>query len=302
MPHAGDKNNSFKNPLGIIGVFLVLTEAIASLVIVKSHLSDLQNTILVLFIVLFPCLVLAAFFLLVTRHHEKLYSPGDYKDERNFVSTYNSLTQKKELTDVCSAAAPEAPAAVTETDLQPMKDALAEVIELQKKMVLNSDRPFLSEDETHSFISSADDFLSEIEDSTPFTVDISFMPKSDLLVNRLTSMGYPAKIYQHPLGASSSLSSLAEHTAIWMGDEIPVEMAVQVVKAAKELYPHLKYIALTDAKSGAPDYVRYQIFIGGATSTAKADRLKPLLPRDFAELYQITDQKALHAFIRSFEP
>lgn len=302
MPHIGDKNNFFKNPLGIIGIFLVLTEAIASLVIVKSHLSDPQNTILVLFIVLFPCLVLGAFFLLVTRHHEKLYSPGDYRDERNFVSTYNSLTQKKELTDVCSATTPEAPMAVTENDLQPIKDALAEVIELQKKIVLNPGSPFLSEAETHSFISSADDFLSEIDDSASFTVDISSMPKSDLLVNRLCSMGYLAKIYQLPFGASSSLSSLAEHTAIWMGDEIPVEMAVRVVKVSREIYPHLKYIYLNDAKDGAPSFVKYQIFIGGATSTARERGLKPLLPNDFAKLYQITDQKALHAFIRGFEP
>lgn len=302
MPHIGDKNHFFKNPLGIIGIFLVLTEAIASLVIVKSHLSGPQNTILVLFIVLFPCLVLGAFFLLVTRHHEKLYSPGDYKDERNFVNTYNSLTQKEELTDACSSTAPEAPAAVTEHDLQPIKDALAEVIELQKKIVLNSDRPFLSEDETHSFISTADDFLSEIEDSAPFTVDICSMPKSDLLAKKLNSMGYPAKIYPSSFESSSLLSSLAEHTAIWMGDEIPVEMAVQVVKVSREIFPHLKYIQLNDAKNGAPNFVKYQIFIGGATSTAKELGLKPLLPEDFAKLYHITGKKALHAFIRSFEP
>lgn len=301
MQQIGDKNHFFKNPLGIIGIFLVLTEAIASLVIVKSHLNNLQNTILVFFIVFFPCLVLGAFYLLVTRHHEKLYSPGDYKDEKNFVNTYNSLTQKKELADVHSTAVQDVPASVSEADLQPIKDALAEVIELQKKMVLNSDRPFLSEDETHSFISSADDFLSEIEDSTSFNVEISSMPNSALLVSRLISMGYPAKIYQFPFGVSS-LSSLAEHTAIWMGDEIPVEMAVQVVKAAREIYPHLKYIDLNDAKNGAPNFVKYQIFIGGATSTARERGLKPLLPNDFARLYEITDQKALHAFIKSFGP
>lgn len=303
VPSIGGKGNFFKNPLGIIGIFLVLTEAIASLVIVNSHLNDLQNTILVLFIVLFPCLVLGVFFLLVTRHHEKLYSPGDYKDERNFVNTYNSLTQKEELTNVCSSAVPEALMSVTENDLQPIKDALAEVMELQKKIVLNSESPILSEAETHGFIASADDFLSEMEDSSSsFTVDISCMPKSDLLARRLNSMGYSSKVYQLPFGTSSSLSSLAGHTAIWMGDEVPAEMAVQVVKTSRELYPHLKYICLNDAKDGAPNYVKYQIFIGGATSTAKERGLKPLLPRDFARLYQITDQKALHAFIRGFEP
>jgi len=93
LNNLGDKGNFFKNPIGVIGIFLVLTEAIASMVIVKSSLDSVQNTILVLFIVLFPCLVLFVFYLLVTRHHEKLYSPSDYKDEKNFVNTYLSINQ-----------------------------------------------------------------------------------------------------------------------------------------------------------------------------------------------------------------
>lgn len=45
MNNIGDKGNFFKNPIGVIGIFLVLTEAIASTVIVKSNLNDFQNTI-----------------------------------------------------------------------------------------------------------------------------------------------------------------------------------------------------------------------------------------------------------------
>ena len=74
MNNLEDKSNFFKNPIGVIGVFLVLVEAIASIVIVQSTLEKSQNTILVWFIVLFPCLVLGVFYLLVTKHHEKLYS------------------------------------------------------------------------------------------------------------------------------------------------------------------------------------------------------------------------------------
>lgn len=44
---------------------MVLTEAIASTVIVKSNLNDMQNTILVIFVVAFPCLVLVVFYILV---------------------------------------------------------------------------------------------------------------------------------------------------------------------------------------------------------------------------------------------
>ena len=36
-------------------------------------------------------------YLLVTRHHEKLYSPSDYRVEQNFIKSYNSTTRKDEI-------------------------------------------------------------------------------------------------------------------------------------------------------------------------------------------------------------
>lgn len=75
-----------RNPLGIIGLFIWLIYSIAGIVFAVS-ISDLESTvqlILVLFIVLFPFAILVVFYLLVTKHHEKLYAPGDFKDERLF--------------------------------------------------------------------------------------------------------------------------------------------------------------------------------------------------------------------------
>lgn len=43
---------------------------------------------LIWFIILFPILVLLVFSYLVIKHHSKLYGPGDYKDETNFVISY----------------------------------------------------------------------------------------------------------------------------------------------------------------------------------------------------------------------
>ena len=74
-----------------------MVEGIASFVIVQSMLEKNQNTILVWFIVLFPCLVLVVFYLLVTKHHEKLYSPSDYRDEQNFMKSYNNTTRTDEI-------------------------------------------------------------------------------------------------------------------------------------------------------------------------------------------------------------
>ena len=40
---------------------------------------------LIWFLVIFPCLVLGVFGWLVSRHHQKLYSPSDYREDQSFV-------------------------------------------------------------------------------------------------------------------------------------------------------------------------------------------------------------------------
>ena len=88
-----------RNPLGIIGLFIWLIYSIAGIVFAVS-ISDLEDEvqlILVLFIVVFPFAILVIFYRLVTQHHEKLYAPGDFKDERLFFrpATADELIEKQ---------------------------------------------------------------------------------------------------------------------------------------------------------------------------------------------------------------
>ncbi|OQA31214.1 MAG: hypothetical protein BWY57_02452 [Betaproteobacteria bacterium ADurb.Bin341] len=77
-----------KNPLGIIGLFIVLVYGFACLVLAKSgeYLNPNERQPLVWFLVLFPICILVAFYRLVTKHHKKLYAPSDYRDEKLFVT------------------------------------------------------------------------------------------------------------------------------------------------------------------------------------------------------------------------
>ncbi len=81
-----DKARAFiRNPLGIIGLFIVMLDGLAAGVLGASpYLSDDQRWLLVIFTVLFPFVVLGVFYRLVTKHHPKLYAPADWKDEKNF--------------------------------------------------------------------------------------------------------------------------------------------------------------------------------------------------------------------------
>jgi len=83
-----------KNPLGIIALFLVLVYGIAALTfgLSATSLSSVERWIVLLFVVLFPCFVLFAFYRLVTKHHNKLYAPADWKDESYFLKAMDIET------------------------------------------------------------------------------------------------------------------------------------------------------------------------------------------------------------------
>jgi len=75
-----------RNPLGIIALFIVLVYGFAALVTgLSDGLGPYERLPLIYFLVLFPVLVLGVFAWLVSNHANKLYGPGDFKDEGNFV-------------------------------------------------------------------------------------------------------------------------------------------------------------------------------------------------------------------------
>ena len=76
-----------KNPLGIIGLFIVLVYGIAGLVFSTSgsEVGEFERKLLVLFLVIFPVLVLFCFVWLVSRHHTKLYAPSDFQNDASFI-------------------------------------------------------------------------------------------------------------------------------------------------------------------------------------------------------------------------
>lgn len=88
-----------KNPLGIIALFIVLIYGIAGLVLGASgtQLEPSQKTILVWFFALFPFAVLFSFVWLVSKHHAKLYSPSDFRNDEGFLRALTPEEQRKRL-------------------------------------------------------------------------------------------------------------------------------------------------------------------------------------------------------------
>lgn len=83
------------SPLGVIALFIVLVYAMASLVVFSDGMTPEQRTPLIYFLVFFPVMVFAGFLWLVVRHHQKLFGPGHFKNEDNYlrmISAAVSLT------------------------------------------------------------------------------------------------------------------------------------------------------------------------------------------------------------------
>ena len=78
-----------RNPLGIIALFIVMVYGFATLVLAlgDNSLSLGERTPIIWFLVIFPVIVLFVFAWLVIYHHRKLYSPGDFRDEQNFLKS-----------------------------------------------------------------------------------------------------------------------------------------------------------------------------------------------------------------------
>ncbi|MFC4128448.1 response regulator [Nocardia rhizosphaerae] len=79
------------NPLGIIALFITLVYGLAALVTTFSgNLTQQERLPLIWFLASFPILVLGAFVWLVSKHSGKLFAPGDFRDEDNYVDVVTS--------------------------------------------------------------------------------------------------------------------------------------------------------------------------------------------------------------------
>jgi len=84
-----------RNPLGIIALFIVLIYGIACLTFgFSKNLPASWIWCFILFIAGYPLIVLFVFYQLVTKHHTKLYAPGDFPLPENFMECINDTSKK----------------------------------------------------------------------------------------------------------------------------------------------------------------------------------------------------------------
>ena len=132
-------------------------------------------------------------------------------------------------------------------------------------------------------------------------VHVSNVPNANQLISALNDNGIEAEIYKSIAVISTANNSVESHKAIWIGRDVNISFVKDVLKIAYENMPHLEYIHISGdlSDNNPPDYVHRQIFIGGATSTAKRYGLIPFSKSDFLALLNIKIASEFYDFIRT---
>jgi len=136
-----------RNPIGIIALFVSLIYGFACLVLSTSLQNlheDKERLPLIWFIIIFPVIILGAFIYLVVHHHEKLYSPSDFRGDDSFIHALDKKRiREKQLSEVQKLeTAPEKPIEEIQIDKIDVKDDHAKV---QDKTTEVSEIPIIEE-------------------------------------------------------------------------------------------------------------------------------------------------------------
>jgi hypothetical protein len=284
-----EKIGSVKNPLTIIAIFAGIAEVSGTGVL--PFVSSSNQIYFIYFLIIFPLSLVILFFLTLNFNHKVLYAPSDFQDESNFIKilAYDQSTQEKVQVNV------------NKSEFFGRLNYLATQYEMINSRINEMQNVQTSlKDSSEQFIGLDSETISK----SIYRVEISNIKnKGFALVNILKEKGFTANIYKEywEQFGEEKLNKPSENESIWLGKNVPVNIAIEVIKSAKQIYPFLKYIDLYGHHgTKIPEGWHNEIFIGGSTSIALEDKLKELKNPDFEKLYSITSKSDLHDFIRSF--
>jgi hypothetical protein len=112
-----------ENPLTIIAIFAGITEVAASTTL--PFLSDPAQSVFVWFLILFPFTIVAAFFITLNFNPKVLYAPGDYKDEKHFLT---ALSLSQDGLQVAVTSSDDIPGPIQEATLQESNENLTPIL------------------------------------------------------------------------------------------------------------------------------------------------------------------------------
>ncbi len=89
-----------KNPIGVIALFVFLIEVISTItfkILVDANLPHALSLYMVLFITIFPLIIIFLFFIILWFRREALYSPKDFREDESFFKLFNNRLERVEI-------------------------------------------------------------------------------------------------------------------------------------------------------------------------------------------------------------
>ncbi|MCJ7777104.1 MAG: hypothetical protein MUP16_02170 [Sedimentisphaerales bacterium] len=88
-------SRSVKNPLSVIGIFASISEISMTVTIIK--IPEQSQNIFIWFVMLFPLILVVAFFFVLYTKPAVLFSPSDYQEDQTYLSSIRSEKGRGEI-------------------------------------------------------------------------------------------------------------------------------------------------------------------------------------------------------------
>lgn len=277
-----EKVGTIKNPLTIIAIFAGLAEVGGTIVL--PFISENNQLVFIYFLMIFPCLLVILFFVTLNWNNKVLYAPSDYKDEENYIRIFkydNSIQKNVEVT-----IPNDNQFEIVINQLNEMNEQLETKIYKIEKQIENS--------------KTNPEDISIVKDLYQYKISNSLIGHRKF-VTKMSHLGYKIEIYRT---IERERENPSEHKSIWLGKNIPLEIAIEVIKESKKSFPNLSYIHISNTiDDDSPRYIDDQIFIGGSTETA-IDRygLSAIKSSDFEKINSAKSIEELHKLIYKYYP
>ncbi|MBU2839823.1 hypothetical protein HF670_09650 [Acidithiobacillus thiooxidans] len=119
-----EKIGHIKNPLTVIAVFAAIAEISGTTVL--PFVAPENQATYILFLMLFPTLLVCLFFLTLNFNHKVLYAPSDWKDESNFFRLFSKATPEEQEQKLKDEVTEEAEAEAKSTQDVPISKPILE--------------------------------------------------------------------------------------------------------------------------------------------------------------------------------
>ena len=270
-----EKVGLIKNPLTIIAIFAGIAEVSGTIVL--PFISATNQELFIYFLICFPSILVILFFITLNFNNKVLYAPSDYKDETNYIKINKYDLSKQKTVEI----------------KVPKDNSSSEKISLLLEKVAHLDNEFVK---LEAVVVKKDDQINpDYVETLGVELLVTNFDNANSFIHQMKKNGLDFVIYRTPLEDYDS--SFSKHKAIWLGKDVSLDLAKLTIKQAKEFYPHLKYIKLSD--EGDPD--NETIYIGGSTDSAvNMFKRLPLSDSDFEKLQTFTDKNLFHEFIEKF--